>query len=287
MLGRDPVGAKLTNCSSSPERFDIYSETAEVVKRLVADDVANGRHLEQAHRWIGNIDRAVCKRACMTTSYGVTPRGIQDQLIKDGFVDKLDGSRLENAGYMRDKLMVALDQTIVASRPIMEYFQKCAVAMAEFDLPLRWVTPVGSTIQQSYWNVAKSDVKTVMGSYFMWDENPEGGLSVRKQMLSSSPNIIHSIDAALMQKVIVELREEHHVYSIAAIHDSFAVLPCNVGLMRDVIRQTAYDMFKGNWIEDSFHPYLKEYAPNVDLPEPPAQGDFNIKEVLDAEYFFA
>tara|TARA_B100000085_G_scaffold22775_1_gene19158 strand:- start:36142 stop:38625 length:2484 start_codon:yes stop_codon:yes gene_type:complete len=287
LLGRDPVGAKLTNCSSSPERFDIYSETAEVVKRLVADDVANGRHLEQAHRWIGNIDRAVCKRACMTTSYGVTPRGIQDQLIKDGFVDKLDGSRLENAGYMRDKLMVALDQTIVASRPIMEYFQKCAVAMAEFDLPLRWVTPVGSTIQQSYWNVAKSDVKTVMGSYFMWDENPDGGLSVRKQMLSSSPNIIHSIDAALMQKVIVELREEHHVYSIAAIHDSFAVLPCNVGLMRDVIRQTAYDMFKGNWIEDSFHPYLKEYAPNVDLPEPPAQGDFNIKEVLDAEYFFA
>lgn len=287
LLGRDPVGAKLTNCSANPARFDIYSETAEVVKRLVSDDIQNGRNLEQAHRWVGHIDRSVCKRACMTTSYGVTPRGIQDQLIKDGFVDKLDGNSLENAGYMRDKLLKALDQTIVASRPIMDYFQKCAVALAEFDKPLRWMTPAGSTIQQSYWNVAKSDVKTVMGSYFMWDENPDGGLNVRKQMLSSSPNVIHSLDAALMQKVVVALREDHHVHSICAIHDSFAVLPNNVDIMRDVIRQTAYDMFKGNWLADEFHPYIQEYAPDVDLPEYPEQGDFNVQEVLEAEYFFA
>ena len=287
LIGRDPVGAKLTNCSALPERFDIYSATAEVVKRLVADDIQNGQNLEQAHKWIGTIDRSVCKRACMTTSYGVTPRGIQDQLIKDGFCDALDGNKLENAAYMRDKLIQALDQTIVASRPIMDYFQKCAVALAEFDKPLRWVTPVGSTIQQSYWNVAKSDVKTVMGSYFMWDENPEGGLNVRKQMLSSSPNIIHSLDAALMQKVVVHLREDHHIHSIAAIHDSFAVLPNNVDVMRDVIRETAYKMFKGNWIADEFHPYLKEYAPDVDLPDYPEQGSFDVSEVLKAKYFFA
>lgn len=287
LLGRDPIGAKLTNCSADPLRYDIYSDTAEVVKRLVADDLMNGVRTDQASAWVGNINRATTKRSCMTTSYGVTPRGIQDQLIKDGFVDKLAGDRLQNAGYMRDKLLVALDQTIVASRPIMEYFQKCAMALAEFDKPLRWETPAGSTIQQSYWNVAKSDVKTVMGSYFMWDENPDGGLSVRKQMLSSSPNIIHSLDAALMQKVVVILREKHHIHSIAAIHDSFAVLPNHVDTMRNVIREVAYDMFKGNWIADEFHPYLEAYAPNVDLPEYPDQSTFNIKEVLDAEYFFA
>jgi DNA-directed RNA polymerase len=287
LIGRDVVGAKLTNCSADPERFDIYSATADVVMRLVTDDIQNGVNLEQAHKWVGHINRSVCKRACMTTSYGVTPRGIQDQLIKDGFCDVLDGNKLENAAYMRDKLLIALNQTIVASRPIMDYFQKCATALAEFDKPLRWVTPVGSTIQQSYWNVAKSDVKTVMGSYFMWDENPDGGLNVRKQMLSSSPNIIHSLDAALMQKVVVEMREEHHVHSIAAIHDSFAVLPSHVDTMRDVIRQTAYRMFKGNWIADEFEPYIHEYAPDVDLPDIPPQGSFDVSEVLKAKYFFA
>lgn len=106
-------------------------------------------------------------------------------------------------------------------------------------------------------------------------------------MLSSSPNIIHSLDASLMQKVVVKLREEHHIHSIAAIHDSFAVLPNNVDVMREVIRETAYDMFKGNWIEDEFHPYLKEYAPDVDLPDYPEQGSFDVSEVLKAKYFFA
>lgn len=106
-------------------------------------------------------------------------------------------------------------------------------------------------------------------------------------MLSSSPNIIHSLDAALMQKVVVELREEHHIHSIAAIHDSFAVLPSNVDTMRDVIRETAYGMFKGNWIADEFEPYIHEYAPDVDLPDIPPQGSFDVSEVLKAKYFFA
>lgn len=287
LIGRDPMGAKLTNCSSDPTRFDIYSATADLVKRFVADDIANGANLEKAQRWIGNINRSVCKRACMTTSYGVTPRGIQDQLIHDGFVDKLDGHRLENAGYMRDKLILALEQTVVASRPIMTYFQAVASALAEFDIPLTWKTPAGSTIQQSYWNVAKSDVKTVMGSYFMWDENPTGGLSSRKQQLSSSPNIIHSLDSALMQRVVTRLHKDHGVNSIAAIHDSFAVHPNFVDAMRDTIRKEAYDMFSGDWINDEFHPYIESYAPSVDLPTPPAQGSFDVSEVLDAKYFFA
>ena len=283
LMGRDPMGAKLTNCSAAEGRFDIYSETADVVKRLVTDDIANGRHLEPAQRWIGQIDRSVCKRACMTTPYGVTPRGIQDQLIKDGFTDKLDGERLENAGYMRDKLCSALEETVVASRPIMQYFQAVATALAEFDIPLRWQTPVGSEVQQSYWNVAKSDVKTVMGSYFMWDENPSGGLNARKQHLSASPNVIHSLDSALMQKVITRLS----CHSVAAIHDSFAVLPCYVDELRDIIREEAFEMFKGNWIAEEFHPFVQSYAPNVELPDVPDQGDFDVSEVIKAEYFFA
>ena len=63
-----------------------------MVSRLAAD----GDQI--AHRWIGKIDRKVCKRATLTTPYGVTPRGIQDQLIDDGFVEGLEGTRMENAG---------------------------------------------------------------------------------------------------------------------------------------------------------------------------------------------
>lgn len=289
LIGRDPVGAKLTNCTSSPERFDIYDNVAEVVKELVNEDIKMGLNLDKARRWVGNITRKTAKRATMTTSYGVTPRGIQDQLINDGFCDKLEGGRLENAAYLRDKLVIALEQTVVASKPIMAYFQEVATALAEFDIPLKWQTPVGSVVQQSYWNIAKSDVKTVMGSYFMWDENAEGGgLNSRKQMLSSSPNVIHSLDAAILQRVIVRLNKKG-VHCIAAVHDSFGVHPCNVDLLRDTIRQVVVEMFRGDWLTEQFHPFVEETFSNgkVELPEPPKQGEFDINEVLNAEYFFA
>lgn len=286
LLGRDPVGAKLTNCSADGTRYDIYMETAEVVKRLINEDIMAGKNTEQAQRWVGKVDRAVCKRACMTTSYGVTPRGIQDQLMSDGHCDKVDGDRLQNAGYMRDKLVEALSIVVVASRPIMDYFQGVAVALSEFDIPLRWRTPAGSVVQQSYWNVAKSDVKTVMGSYYMWDENPQGGLNQRKQQLSSSPNIIHSLDASLMQIMVRRLYEKG-IEDIACIHDSFAVVPAHVDTMRQTIQETAVEMFSGDWIRDEFHPYVESYAKNADLPEPPTQGGFDVSEVLKAKYFFA
>ena len=286
LLGRDPVGAKLTNCSSEDARFDIYSETADVVNGLIAEDIRMGKRTEEAHRWVGNVGRAECKRACMTTSYGVTPRGIQDQLISDGFCDKLDGDLLKNAGYLRDKLVIALEQTVVASRPIMDYFQQVATALADKGVPMQWRTPAGTTIQQSYWNVSKTDIKTVMGSYFLWDENPLGGLNIRKQALGASPNVIHSLDAALMHRMIVDLKSQG-VTDVCAIHDSFAVHPSNVDMMRNSIRSTAADIFKGDWIADEFHPHVRRISKGADLPEPPVQGTFDPQEVLSAPYFFA
>lgn len=283
LLGRDPVGAKLTNCSSDPTRYDLYQETANILAQTVSIEATRGHPIAQ--KWAGKITRSTCKRAAMTTAYGVTPRGIQDQLIEDGHTDTLEGSKIENAGWLRDHLIKALEETVIASRPIMKYFQTVATELAHVNKPLRWRVPTGSTIQQSYWNIQKSDVKTVMGSFFMWDQDPDGGLNVRKQSLGSSPNVIHSLDAALLHKIVNEL-VRRKVYSFSTIHDSFSVHYRHTDELRDVIRQEAYKMFNGNWLLDEFHKYVKKNS-GIDLPEPPAQGDFNIKEVLDAEYFFA
>ena len=283
LFGRDPTGAKLTNCSSDDNRYDIYQVTADVLSEAVAMEAAKGSTIAQ--RWVGNISRYTTKRACMTTSYGVTPRGIQDQLIDDGHTENLEGLRLENAQWLRDRLLVALEETVVASRPIMAYFQECATRLAQADRPLRWRTPTGSIIQQSYWNISKSDVKTVMGSDFLWDQNPDGGLNQRKQSLGSAPNVIHSLDASLLQKVVNQL-VKHDVYSFTTVHDSFATHFAHTDLLRDIIRKEAYQMFKGNWLKDEFHRYVQSNSP-VELPEPPEQGEFNVREVLKAPYFFA
>ena len=283
LLGRDETGARLTNCSDDPQRYDIYQTTADIVAQLVSQDAAAGD--EVAMRWAGEIDRKVCKRACMTTPYGVTPRGIQDQLIEDGFTENLAGGRLENARYLRDHLMTALEQTVVASRPIMTWFQEIAAALAAVDRPLRWRTPAKSLVQQSYWSITHSDVRTVMGSYYLWSQHEGGGLDRRKQVLGSSPNVIHSVDASLLQMVVNELYERG-IHSFSTIHDSFAVHYRHVDELRDVIRQVAFEMFKENWLKDGFYRYVQNNSP-IELPPPPPQGDFDVHKVLNAPYFFS
>ena len=208
-----------------------------------------------------------------------------DQLIEDGHTDDLEGPRMKNAAWLRDRLVVALDETIVASRPIMTYFQEVAKTLAKNDKPLVWKTPSGCTVQQSYWNINKTDVRTVMGSYYMWSQNPDGGLNARKQALGSAPNVIHSLDAALLHKVVNKLVDKG-INSFATVHDSFAVHYRHTDELRDTIREVAYSMFSNDWLRDGFHRDVQSRT-QVELPEPPETGSFDVREVLDAPYFFS
>ena len=119
----------------------------------------------------------------------------------------------------------------------------------------------------------------------MWDQYEDGGLDKQKQINSSSPNVIHSLDASLLQKVVNRLYDDD-IKSFCTIHDSFAVHYRHVDHLRDVIRQEAYKMFKGDWLRDEFYSYVSSNSP-IDLPPPPEQGDFDVKKVLKAPYFFA
>jgi DNA-directed RNA polymerase len=124
-MGLDPVGAKATNLvavfptAASGEstatahaiRQDIYAEVARRVALQVAQDALDG--VAAATVWDGKVNRKTVKRAVMTTPYGVTARGIRDQLLNDRLVPKspdVDVGQL--ADYMRDTIMAALDETV-------------------------------------------------------------------------------------------------------------------------------------------------------------------------------
>ena len=124
-----------------------------------------------------------------------------------------------------------------------------------------------------------------MGSYYLWSQHEGGGLDRRKQVLGSSPNVIHSVDASLLQMVVNELYERG-IHSFSTIHDSFAVHYRHVDELRDVIRQVAFEMFKENWLKDGFYRYVQNNSP-IELPPPPPQGDFDVHKVLNAPYFFS
>jgi DNA-directed RNA polymerase len=79
--------------------------------------------------------------------------------------------------------------------------------------------------------------------------------------------------------------KEEGVTAFMMIHDSFATHAADAGIMADVIRDEAIQMFSGNPLED-----LRQQAMEilgVEVPPPPPQGSLDIELLRLSRYFFA
>lgn len=285
LLGRDPVGANATNCTSNPERQDLYIEVMEDVKRQVAEDAANG--IPEAHQWVGHITRKTVKRATMTTPYGVTARGITNQLLKDRMVPEDVEIKHQAAIYMQTKITKALETVVSKGKELMGYFQDTAHALASANQPMVWTIPTGSRVTQSYRIPRGIQIQTLVGRFKHVDGERGDTLSPRKCALAAAPNVIHSLDAAMLAETINRLWEMDGLSDFQMIHDSYAVHACDTSTLHRRIREVAYDQYKGNWLAEFHQEQLNAAPPGVDLPDPPSLGSFDVSEVMKAEYFFS
>lgn len=279
---RDPVAAEVVNMTSSENRYDIYGIQAEEVNKLIARDLDASEAARNCH---GHVTRKTVKRGVMTIPYSVTPKGLRDQFIKDGYIDELSGNKVNNANYLRDILLESLGETIRKPMEVMTYFKGVADALAVEDIPLQWRTPMGMQIRQAYWRHNKQEVKTLFGKAVLWNEEQDLGLMKRKQTMAASPNVIHSFDAAHLQSVVLMgTREANPITSWACVHDSIGVHACEVERLNRIIREEYVRIYQRPVLEE-FHDYQLRHG--VDLPDPPDLGSFNLDEVMRADYFFS
>lgn len=288
-MGRDRMGAEATNILPSAERRDIYTEVAQRVNEIVVADAGKGN--PEAAMWLGRINRKVVKRAVMTTPYGVTNRGIRDQLIADRHTEDLAGditARGRAADYLRDCIQNALSATIAGAKQIMSWLQAVSEALAEAELSFGWKTPTGNTIQQGYWDITGKRVPTLSGSFQLQIETPETGLRKQKQILAAAPNVIHSFDAAHLCRT-VNACVEAGVVDFAMIHDSFGTHAADTPMLGYVLRQEFARIYRTNWLQE-IEDYVRGYAGDVEIPswtEYVTLGDLEVDQVIDAEFFFA
>jgi DNA-directed RNA polymerase len=284
-MGRDVIGAQATNIVPSETRRDIYTEVATIVSRMVTEDAGKGAPLAQ--QWLGRVTRKVVKRAVMTTPYGVTERGIGRQLLLDRHTDGMD-QPAQAANYLKDLIVKALEETIVSAKQIMAWFQEVAEALGEHDIPFRWQTPTGNTIEQSYWDLVMRRVSTLAGTIALYKEQPEAGLRKRKQRLAAAPNVIHSFDAAHLCRT-VNACAELGLTSFAMIHDRYAVHAADTEILSHVLRDEFARIYETNWLQE-IEDYVRSYAPQVEIPswrDYVALGDLDLSQVMEATFFFA
>lgn len=289
-MARDPIAAKAVNLADNKVRQDIYSDVATIVKRRVSDDAAAGD--ENAHKWLGRVERKTVKRSVMTTPYGVTPRGISEQLVKDGFTKGM-GFGVSAANYLRDRIVEGLDQTITSAKQIMAWIQAVATALSRHNIPFRFTTPTGNVIQQSYYNLNGQRITTLLGQLIVWEEDKLGGLNDRKQMLASAPNLIHAFDASHLARTVnaisvSDVYSDYHT-SFSMIHDSFGTHACDTDRLSKTLREEFVRIYSENWLE-KIEAEVRSYAPDVDIPsyrEFVTLGTFDVNEVRNSEFFFA
>jgi DNA-directed RNA polymerase len=296
IMSRDLRGATATNCRSLADRHDLYMEVGDLVWEQVQTDAGLGNPL--AVEWYQKMAepsarRGVVKRAVMTVPYGVTERGIADFMVNDGHVDGME-QEWESAKYMRDLIWAAIQGIMPAGKRLQEWFSTCAQIVAEAGMPLQWDTPAGLKVTQAYRNLIEKRVQTLNTRFVVYAEPEENedkdtfvnrvGMNVKKMGTSAPPNVVHSLDAAHMQITVVRMGETG-IRDFSMIHDSFGCPFANVGTMRDILRQSAVDMYREDYLM-AWKRSVEGYS-GVQLPNPPERGEFDITEILTSEFFFS
>lgn len=302
---RDPVGGAATGLVPNEKPSDIYSEVARAAQAIIDRDAAglgpaeelgahksNGRaqtRQEIAKRWVGKMTRKLAKRNTMTVPYGVTRRGMRDQLFAE-LKDSLSEHRAADADYLAAVNFEAIGNVVVAAREAMDWLKEAAKVAASTELPVRWVTPAGFLAVQDYRDdVGEALDFTVMGRRFQLMLNKTGDkLSTRKQALGISPNFVHSLDAAHLMRTTLFCAQDG-IVDFAMIHDSYGVHAGASSLLRNNLRAAFVEQYSEPVLAN-FRDQLLEQLPEDkrgELPTLPQMGSLDLEQVRQSEYFFA
>ncbi|UYH50585.1 hypothetical protein N5W20_05505 [Candidatus Kirkpatrickella diaphorinae] len=284
----DPKGARATNLSASETRNDIYVEVGRAFRTLYEKQVADDAIKQASYH--DRIDderflRDFVKRGVMTTPYGVTAKGLEDQLLNS---DCLSGEPAEKRKEAREAarlLTDALEEQMGPARVVMKWLGDVAENLAKAELPFTWRTPLGSTIQQAYRKPSINRVSTLLGQLHLQSTDPTLSLNPKKQRAGASPNFIHSFDAAHMS-MTVNLAYERGVRDFALVHDSFGTHAADVEILARALRETFVQIYETDQLK-ALALDVTRVAPSVAIPDIPRRGAFDIHEVLKAPFFFS
>lgn len=284
---RDPIGGKATGLVPSGTPSDIYSEVARATQAIIDKDATTGHVVAQ--RWVGKMTRKLAKRNTMTVPYGVTKRGMRDQLF--GELTSSEGrERAEDAEYLSAANFDSIGKVVVAARLAMDWLREAAKVAAKNGLPVRWVTPSGFLAVQDYREELGQRLDfDVLGRRYTIVMVREGDkLNSRKQALGISPNYVHSLDAAHLMRTVMHCAADG-MTSFAMIHDSYGCHAGHATRLRDNLRVAFVEQYSGNVLERFRNELLEQLPEDLkgELPPLPPMGDLDLEQVKTSEYFFA
>lgn len=265
-LALDRTAAEMVNVVPTDKPSDGYRIVAEKAKEILPE------HLHK------HITRKVTKRTVMTTPYGVTLNSARDYIRQE-----LKGVELEKGELqviVKAIYQYAVRKVFDGPCRSMEFIQKVAAERIKAGATsIDWVTPSGFPVHQEYRRNEAERINTkLLGQRLLtsllkeWEDRQ---IDLKKAKTAASPNLIHSLDAALLHLVFAEWNAPFTV-----IHDCVLGRSCDMDDMGAAIRDKFVEIYS--------QPVLKDWATQlgVDFDESVMLNTLDINDVQESAYFF-
>lgn len=191
------------------------------------------------------------------------------------------------------------------------WVQKVTSILAHEGLPLKWTTQTGMPVTMRYMEYEHKRV-----NLWLYDRSikvptgtdrvdHQGNVLSRIQVLvqqaatkrmnkkamrnASSPNVIHSMDAAHLQRTVA-MAVEAGIEHFAMIHDSFGTHLGNMERFTRIVREAFVSCYESYCPLQAIDAYARSVlsAESIDkLPPLPARGNLELTQVLEAPFAFA
>tara|TARA_Y100000593_G_C4155224_1_gene259144 strand:- start:116 stop:673 length:558 start_codon:yes stop_codon:yes gene_type:complete len=182
----------------------------------------------------------------------------------------------------------AIDDVVTGAKVGMQWLQDVTKVCLKNGITPRWITPDGFIVNQKYSKQASKEIKTSIGDTIRRHRinYSTGQISNRKNVNGICPNYIHSLDKALLFRT-VNIASANGVNEFAMVHDSYATNAVDSGILATTLRQATVDIFSDCQLS-IFKSQIESQLPvGVELPDVPKLGDFDIRCVMDSDYYFA
>jgi DNA-directed RNA polymerase len=184
---------------------------------------------------------------------------------------------------------LGIADVIVSARKVMKYLKDVSAVYAEHNTQMEWITPTGWLVLQNYSETDSKRIKTHINGNTVslsFVKDRENTVNRKRTNLGSSPNFIHSLDAAAMTKTINKA-VTRGVEDFAMVHDSYGTHSTHMPRLSSVLREEFVNMYEQHDVLTELRDHATIVLGTQDIPEPPSKGNLDLRGILKSQYFFA
>jgi DNA-directed RNA polymerase len=288
LIARDPETAFMVNVGPHPETGvwprdpqDVYGlVVAETKKLLLADTNPWASWWISRFKDLGDKDtRKLIKTPAMTFAYSVTQGGMRDHIAEvyrtlrcANSHSHYDSSQPEGArdgcSYLAGKIIEACRGLLKEPTRVMEYVQQLAEHRISRGLFLEWVNQSDFPVLHRYHRPKESETINLKTYGVRVRHNLvlafEDAIWREKTINAAAANLVHSLDAAHLIKVVIHAGKEL-IRDIITTHDCYYCLAPQATKLNQIIRYEMGEMYRVNVLAD-----LRRRNVDFDILPPPA-----------------